>query len=290
MAFMKVKDLRNSATTANNTLTYMYIKLTCTVQGSFLEQHILWPDNLQTQSLRSQTCWRALLDAPEPGGLNTHTHTQTFTHAQKHWLHGSIQQFQFVWSYLLHQAWWCQGRSISPVAGLSQTWSGTRLHHSASQPESGLSSWNNCPRCSWNTRLICHIYFAFTVCQLFKKKSQCVSPTVFVHGTTGWSGSGQCGEQTPCDLLQRHGTTWPASQCDLWKPRQHSTFKLIQSYGNSCKEHCIDDDEDEKLCPGLLGTFYGFINHYRCLARFLKHKNEMTTCEEGLYVDLIPEG
>lgn len=80
MAFMKVKDLRNSATTANNTLTYMYIKLTCTVQGSFLEQHILWPDNLQTQSLRSQTCWRALLDAPEPGGLNTHTHRHSHMH------------------------------------------------------------------------------------------------------------------------------------------------------------------------------------------------------------------
>lgn len=92
MAFMKVKDLRNSATTANNTLTYMYIKLTCTVQGSFLEQHILWPDNLQTQSLRSQTCWRALLDAPEPGGLNTHTHTDihTCTKTLAAWVHTAV--------------------------------------------------------------------------------------------------------------------------------------------------------------------------------------------------------
>lgn len=47
---------------------------TCTVQGSFLERHILELDSLQTRSHRIQMCWRDGLDAPGPEGLD---HTRT---------------------------------------------------------------------------------------------------------------------------------------------------------------------------------------------------------------------
>lgn len=207
--------------------SHMHSKRTCTVQGSVPEQHILWPDNLQTQFLQSQTCWQVLQDAPAPGGLNTQN-IRTYTEIPAAWVYcrtqhtfvipEMLQQFWFVWTYLLHQVWWCSGRSTCPMVGPSQTWSGTRLHRSASQPESGLNSWNSCLRCSWsnsttsNNSFLRHIS---TVCHIQKNQSV-FSPTVCVHGMTGWSRWGQCGEWTPCGRLQTHGTTWPASQCDLW--------------------------------------------------------------------------
>lgn len=127
--------------------------------------------------------------------------------------------------YLLHQERLCQGRSICPLVGLSQTWSGTGPHHSASHLESGLNSCNSCPRCIWKTGSNYHYLFLtyvnfhnyYFIYKLY------ISSTVCAHGMTGWSGSGQCGGWTPCDPLQTHGTTWLASHWGLW----HMWRKLL---------------------------------------------------------------
>lgn len=140
----------------------------------------------------------------------THPHTLTT----------NIRPADSAWTHLSHRAWRCRGRSISQAVGLSRTGSGSRPHRSASRPESGRNSLNSCRQCIWKPPFLWSGSGHFSA---DTGVSVCI--TVYVRGKTGWSGWGQCGEQTPCGPPQKHGTTWPTSQCGLGKPEQQPCLK-----------------------------------------------------------------
>ena len=177
-----------------------------------------------------RSCWMYL-------HLEVWTH-RTLAHTQKYWLHESTAELNTRLSYLRCYSGFSSYESTCYIkfdgvrGGPPAQWLVrlkpevvlaciTQLHNPNLDRTAGIAPSNVAGAIQQQATIN---FSDISVQYATLKKITVFSPTVCVHGMTGWSRWGQCGEWTPCGRLQTHGTTWPASLCDLWTPARTPTL------------------------------------------------------------------